>query len=252
MRILSLTLALVALGVPAAVAQQSRGPFDLTPRYDVEVGYSYVHANALPGGCDCFGLNGGFVSGGYYLNNWLSIAGQFTGQHSGSANGLTLMTFMAGPRAEYAKNRFVPFAQVLFGGARGSNSYFPTSPTNFETSATNWAFSPGGGLDINLTHMIALRAIDLQYLRTNLPNGAGDIQNSLQLGTGVRFNFGNRDQYVAPHLSPETVSFSCSTNTPSVVAGDPVVVVGNAVTQPDQMDMDYAWTSTAGAIQGTG
>ena len=254
MRILSLTLALVALGVPAAVAQQSSGPFDVTPRYDVEVGYSYIHANALPGGCDCFSLNGGFVSGGYYLNNWLSIAGQFTGQHSGSSSdGLTLLTFLAGPRVEYAKNRYVPYAQVLFGGARGSNSYFPTSPTNFETSATNWAFSPGGGLDINLTHRIAIRAIDVQYLRTNLPNGAGDIQNSLQLGTGVRFNFGNRERYVAAaRPSAEDISFSCSTNTPTVVAGDPVVISGNAATQPDGMPLDYAWTSTAGAIEGTG
>ena len=188
MRILSLTLALATFGITAAVAQQSNPTsVEVKPRFDLEVGYNFVHADSLPGGCDCFNLNGGFVSGGAYIRRWFGVAGEFTGEQAGGKHSLTLMTFLGGPRFSVTRNRFSPYAEVLFGGARASNSYFPNGSGSSTTSASSWAFSSGGGLDIDLTHRIAIRAVDVQYLRTNFPNGADDMQGQLQIGSGVHF-----------------------------------------------------------------
>jgi len=253
MRILSLTLALVAFGISAAVAQQPNlAPSDVKPRFDLEIGYNYIHAEALPGGCNCFNLNGGFVSGGAYFNNWLGIAGEITGQRAGGGHGLTLMTFLGGPRISYAKNRFASYAEVMFGGARASDSYFPTNSGGSTTSATNWAFSTGGGLDIDLTRRIGIRAIDMQYLRTNFPNGAGNMQGQFQIGTGIQFRFGNRTQAIEIPPPLNEISFSCSVNPSTVVAGDTVEIVGHAITRPDQIELNYSWTSSGGTIEGVG
>jgi peptidoglycan-associated lipoprotein len=43
----------------------------------------------------------------------------------------------------------------------------------------------GGGMDIDLTPRIAVRVLQADWLRTQLPNGASNVQNSLQLGAGI-------------------------------------------------------------------
>src|SRR5580698_9623569 len=161
MRSINLALVLVTVGVSAATAQQSpANPATVVPRFDLSLGYNHVNANAPPGVSNYFGPNGGYVSGGFHIKDWFSVEGEFTGGHAGNISALgqnlTLLTFMGGPRVSYTGHRLVPYGQVLFGGAHGSDSYFP-SGTSFSTSATSWAFSAGGGLDINLTRRFAIR-----------------------------------------------------------------------------------------------
>ena len=47
----------------------------------------------------------------------------------------------------------------------------------------------GSGLDVNLSPHIALRAIQANWLRTQMPNSTNNLQNSLQLGSGLVFRF---------------------------------------------------------------
>ena len=130
-----------ALSVSAAFAQ-SKPQFKIidATRYDFAVGYNNIRANAPPGNCNCFNMNGGLVTGTFHVNEWLGITGEFTGGHSSNISplgqGLTLTTFTAGPRVSYRFRRFYPFGEVLVGGAHGSDSYFP-SPTASSTSASS-------------------------------------------------------------------------------------------------------------------
>lgn len=192
---------LAILGLPSAQAQA--GPTDPAPfvsRYTVALGYSNIRANAPPADCGCFDMNGGFASASYNLKYWLSAAAEVNGGHANNISSLgqnlTLTTYTAGPRITFRETRAVPFAQILFGAAHGSDSYFPTGSTS-TTSATSFAFSTGGGVDFHLNHRFAIRPIEAQYLRTYLPNGTNNGQNHLLLGAGIVLQL--RGRYAEPH-----------------------------------------------------
>lgn len=260
MRRVNLALVLLMIGSTAAIAQRGGAvPASSSPRFDVSLGYNYISANAPPGGCDCFSLNGGYASAGFNINKWLGVAGEFTGGHANNISllgqNLMLMTFMAGPKVSLTGHRLVPFGQVLFGGAHGSDSYFPTS-TSSTSSASSWALSAGGGLDININQRLAVRAVNAQYLRTALPNGSNNSQNQLMLSAGIIFRFGGshreRPAPAAPEQRPSEIAFTCSTNVANIDQGQVLIIVGNTMTEPDKLDINYVWSSTGGAIEGDG
>jgi outer membrane protein OmpA-like peptidoglycan-associated protein len=261
-----LVLGLGVFGLSAAFAQ-SKPQFKLVDatRYDFSIGYNNIRANAPPGGCTCFDMNGGFISGAVHLTDWLAIAGEFTGGHSSNISsleqGLTLTTFTAGPRFSYAFHRFTSFGEVLVGGAHGGNSYFP-STTSSNPSASTFAVSTGGGLDIGLTPRFSIRALDLQYLRTSFPNGVNNEQNQLMIGAGLVIKFSSHNpkpapvpapvQAAAPPPPPPSVAFACGTNVANVPLGQMVVITGEAKTEPGQLDLDYSWATDGGTIEGSG
>lgn len=89
LRSINLALVFVMVGVSAAFGQ--RGPGDqelMAPRFDLSAGFNHINANAPPGQSDYFGLNGGYVSGDFYLTDWLSLGGEFTAGH---ANDISLL-----------------------------------------------------------------------------------------------------------------------------------------------------------------
>lgn len=244
----------------------AQGPVNTTneaTRFDVSVGYQYVKANAPPGaGCPCFGLNGGYASAGLHLNRWLSVEGKYTGEYSKQISSfgqdLTLMTYMAGPKVSYRVGRLVPFGQALFGGAHGSNSYFPTT-TGFTTTATSFAYALGGGFDVNITPRFAVRAIQADFLRTGFPNGTSDnSQRQLMIGAGLVVKFrGRRRSEDGPPPAPaplpnHVTDLSCSTRNVNVKVGQLVDVTGKATTTNSKGDVAYSWTTSGGVIQGTG
>jgi outer membrane protein OmpA-like peptidoglycan-associated protein/opacity protein-like surface antigen len=259
MRLNILALALLLLVGSTASAQWSpNDPKNLT-RFDVAVGYNYVRANAPPGGCQCFSLGGGFLSAGYHVNSWLSFAGEVTGQHgndiSSLGQDLTLMTFTGGPRVQFNGRRLVPFGQVLVGGAHGSDSYFPTG-TSSSPTASAFALQAGGGVDFLLSTHWAIRVADVEYLKTELPNGTNNEQNQLMAGAGIIYRFnrmGHADtpRPVAP-VEEDDIQLSCSSNVNSIDQGDTLEIVANTLTQPEHLPVTYTWTTTVGSIVGSG
>lgn len=184
---------LVFAVAPAARAQA--GPMDPTtfvPRYAVGLGFNHIRANAPPTACGCFDMNGGFVSGSVELKYWLDAAGEVTAGHANNigslGQNLTLTTYTAGPRVNFRRQKFVTYAQALFGASHGSDSYFPEG-SSYSTSASSFAFSTGGGLDYHLNHRFAIQLIEAQYLHTGFPNGANNGQNHLMLGAGLVVKF---------------------------------------------------------------
>ena len=48
----------------------------------------------------------------------------------------------------------------------------------------------GGGLNVDLSGNFGLRALEVDYLRTTLPNGSANSQNDLRIAFGVIYRFG--------------------------------------------------------------
>jgi outer membrane protein OmpA-like peptidoglycan-associated protein len=273
-RLLILALGLGAPGASAAFAQ-SKPQFQLVEatRYDLSVGYNNIRANAPPGGCECFDMNGGFVFGTVHLTDWFGVAGEFTGGHSSNISalgqGLTVTTFTAGPRVSHRFGRYTTVGGVLVGGAHGSDSYFP-SKSSSSTSSSSFAVSVGGGLDVRLNPRFSVRALDLQYLRTSFPNGVNNEQNQLMIGAGLIIKFyGHGNETAAapipvqaevpappppplPLPPPPSVALTCGTNVANVPLGQMVVIFSDARTEPAQQDLDYSWSTDGGAIEGSG
>ncbi|WP_158945980.1 OmpA family protein [Granulicella sp. S190] len=260
LRSINLALVLVTVGVSAAFGQ--RGPADqslIPPKFELSAGYNNIHSNAPPGQTEYFNLNGGYVSGDFRITDWFSVGGEFTAGHANDISqlgqNLTLFTFLGGPRISRPGHRLVPFAEVLFGGAHGTDSYFPTA-TSSTTSASSWALSAGGGLDINLTRRFAIRAVNADYLRTALPNGTSDnSQNHLQIGAGVVLKFLPKERVLAASPvthKPSEIVFTCGTNVETIDEGQALEIMGHTLTEPDKLEVTYTWTSDGGKIQGTG
>jgi outer membrane protein OmpA-like peptidoglycan-associated protein len=270
MRCTNLALVLLAtslLGGSAANAQWSPDNPENSSRFNASLGFNYVRANAPPGSCDCFGMMGGYLSAGYQINDWLSIEGEVTGQHgnkiSALGQDLTLMTFAAGPKVQFNRGRFVPFGKVLVGGAHGSDSYFPTGPSTSPTAAS-FAVQAGGGVDFLLTAHFSIRIFDIEYLKTELPNGTNNEQNQLMGGAGIvyRFNsfsFGGGEGHDRGPAVADTppgpdgdLALSCTSNVNNIDQGDTLEITAKGLTEPANLAITYSWTTSVGNIVGTG
>jgi len=168
---------------------------------DVAITYDALHANDLTG--DNFWMQGGAVELGARLYRGFGIAARVEGGHvgAGTANGvpLSLVTTIFGLRYTVASHSgcYVIFGDGLAGQSNGFHSLFSKgsgpvdSPTAGTTTSSNaLAVETGGGLDVRLSEHLALRAVDIRYLRTGFPNSTTNIQNNLSLGAGIVFRLG--------------------------------------------------------------
>ncbi len=55
------------------------------------------------------------------------------------------------------------------------------------SSANSFAFTAGGGLDYAVSRHFAVRVVQIDYLKTYLPNNATNEQNNLRIGAGIVF-----------------------------------------------------------------
>jgi Outer membrane protein beta-barrel domain len=93
-------------------------------------------------------------------------------------------TFEIGPRYVYRKGRFAPYAKFLIG--RGDLVIQETQDNPGKYSGNYFMGSIGGGLDIQATRHIVIRAIDLEYQRwPNLGNGLSPTV--ITIGAAYRF-----------------------------------------------------------------
>jgi len=184
-----LALALTLSPMRSAAAQ------DL-PLGEVGVDYNYVHTNAPPGGCGCFSMNGGDAWIAYNLPRSFAVIAQVASQHAsniaGSGTDLRLSSYLFGSRYSlHNSTRFVPFAQVLLGGAHASGSFAPGS-AGYPGSANAFAMTVGGGLDLKLSMRFAVRAFEADYYFTEFANRVNDHQNNLRVSAGLIFRFGKQ------------------------------------------------------------
>src|SRR5262245_37572106 len=94
------------------------------------------------------------------INVWSSLAaiGEVSGSFKtlsipGDKPKLRVYTFMGGPRLRRSVRTGInPFAQILFGSARAS-----TSVLGIRETVTDFAYQPGGGVDLSTGGPVAVR-----------------------------------------------------------------------------------------------
>jgi hypothetical protein len=192
---------LAGILVTSVAAAQATPPEGQSTRLDLAVTYDMLHANHLI--AQEFWAEGAAVEMGARLYGGLGVAARGEYLHAGAANAngepLSLLTAVAGPRytVRMHNQRVAIFAEALAGESRGFNSLFskgsgPVGSANAGTtsSANSLAVDVGGGLDVQLNHRFALRALRASYLYTQFPNTTTNVQNSLTLSTGLVWSFG--------------------------------------------------------------
>jgi outer membrane immunogenic protein len=162
-------------------------------RAELGAGYSYVHTNAPPGDCGCFAMNGGSAWFGYHFTREWALAAEVGSEHAsnidGTGAGLTLTSYLAGPRyVWHYGHRVSPFGQVLLGGAHADGG---VTLVRFGVAepANSLALASGGGVDIGVKRHWAARG-QLDYFLTRFSNGVNDHQNNLRVSVGVVYRFG--------------------------------------------------------------
>jgi len=243
------------------------------PRYELFLGYSNFRALSDPGNRIAW-LSGGSTSFAINANRYVGFVGDFGAYHDTlfgpngpPAGGIVnsygdVYTYMFGPRFSLRHDRFTPFAQALFGGLHASNvtinncSGIGCTPLPFENSFT---FSAGGGLDITLTRHFALRLPQVEYVMTNFKDptsaaGSSTRQNDVRLSAGIVFRFGGEHRAPPPPPPPpQPPMATCSADKGMVFvdSGD-VIGVHTQATSPASNPLTYTWTTTGGAVVGTG
>jgi hypothetical protein len=188
----------VILAAGAAMAQSTSearsAPIDLAVTYDA------LHTNHIT--AQNFWMQGGAVELGARMYGGLGIAARVEGLHAGpttTAEPLSLVTAVFGPRytLETRSHRYAIFGEGLAGISNGFHSLFsegsgPVGSVNAGTTSSSNALAVevGGGLDVRLSHRFAVRAFRASYLRTQFPNTATNVQNSLSLSAGLVVRFG--------------------------------------------------------------
>ncbi len=190
MRSLLLSLVLLLAGGTAVLAQ------DFTEG-DAAASYHWVRANAGPGECGCFGMNGGGLSGSWNLYKAWSLVGDFSAEHIGSApvthNSLTLTSVMLGGRYKIphpwleGEHKPQPFAQILLGVAHAGGG-----EAGVADGTHRFATRIGGGVDVPVTEHFAVRVIQLDYYLTIFPNGTNDHQNNFLVGAGIVYHWSRK------------------------------------------------------------
>jgi opacity protein-like surface antigen len=191
-------VALFAAALPAHAQDSGRGDFS--------AGWRVLRAMdaGVDGESEVFPL-GWYADAAVNLDDAFAIVGDVAGAYKSidgteSALGvtvsskadITLHTFMGGVRYTSRRDpRIVPFAQVLFGVARGSLDLEQsvtvggrTTSLNESESSNEFAFDIGGGVTLPATDRIDVR-FGASYLRI----GADDGGNGFRLGVGVVFPF---------------------------------------------------------------
>ena len=133
-----------------------------TPKAELFGGYAYA-------GSGSHGFDSSVVAN---INRWFGLGGSISGQYSrfdedGISERITTNSFLAGPKFSIRTHkRFTPFAQVMVGVARihtETNEFGPL----VAFKDRSFAMTIGGGLDVTVNRLVAIRAIQVDYLRTH-------------------------------------------------------------------------------------
>ncbi len=202
MRLNMFLMSAVLMGTSVAVSAQTlpSEAGDLGPTVSkshpiaLSVNYTAMIGNAPPGNCGCFLLNGGSSEELFHVWKDIAAVAQVTGSRTDkvpqSQQGLSLITYMAGPRYSFhTARRFTLYGQFLAGGVHGFDSYFPKEDMRSSGAANSVAFAPGGGLEIGVRDWFSVRALEGEFLVTHLPNNVNEYQHNLRISSGVVFRF---------------------------------------------------------------
>ncbi len=258
----ALLLAVAAAALPLFCAAQAAPAGSQSPsvsRVDLFGGYSYYHpfnsfgpyGNSLDGSVYQPIVWGSVQSVSAYFGNHIGV--EFEGAESPHGPDDCAYIAQGGPIVRAQSGRFVPFAHLLFGGARDGGPVL--QPCTWGYGATI-----GAGFDYILAYEpfhnhLAIRPIqaDLEYADVNFgPNTAPTFLNggvakiaSYRLSSGIVIRLGGTTE-VYP------AAYGCVVQPVTVFPGDPITVTGSVLNLETgrRLKPVYTWTPTGGQIEG--
>ncbi len=151
-----------------------------------------------------FWLKGGTVDLNRSLCWGLGVTASFTGLHTGNSGGGVPLSFVApmyglsyNLRTQVSKHAVRLLTHGMIGEAYGFSGVYPQA-LSATSNAHGLAAKVGGGVDVGplrnvgLWRNVSVRALEANWLHTQLPNGTTNVQNDFQLSTGVVYHFNLR------------------------------------------------------------
>jgi hypothetical protein len=159
------------------------------PKAEIFGGYSFARASV--NGSTALNVNGWNVAATGNVSRLLGITVDF-GEQFGTSSSKTdyqFRSFLVGPQFTYRKReKITPFAHVLVGDARFASQLNP-DVVSLRYHENSLAVAAGGGVDVHLHSIVAVRLIQLDYYMTGFSK---DRQNDLRLGFGLVLKLGQR------------------------------------------------------------
>jgi hypothetical protein len=148
-----------------------------------------------------FYLRGATAEIGYSFWKGLGVTVGGTGLAATNLRGsidIHQISFLFGPRYTYNIGHITPTAWNRKGGVfvEGKFGYtFATAgqyPSNgvLTSNGSSLDLEGGGGVNLHVYHRFDLRVIEGDFVRTQLPNGGTNVQNSFRIATGINFHIG--------------------------------------------------------------
>jgi hypothetical protein len=194
----------------------------LSQSVEVTGEYSYFRFNPSLGSLQNRNLNGGGFDASFFLRPMFGIKAdmQFYGTTTLTAtfptivtpsgtipagtysSSGTLKTYLFGPIVKARLSHFEPFGEILFGVAH-TNAYAnffnvlgaaPGSTFHVQGNQNPFSMAVGGGIDLPVSHVIAIRLAELDYVLTRLTNPitSTNNQNHFRYLAGIQFRFGGK------------------------------------------------------------
>jgi hypothetical protein len=183
-----MAVCLLALGVATLTRAQSPYKLDISASY---LGEYALAANTSQN----FWMQGGSLELGTNTFCGLGMVAIVSGTHASSIGNsgipLSIVTATFGARYRWHPDHKVSvYTEALGGEANGFSSIFP-SQTGAQTSANGFAAQFGGGIDYKLSPRFALRAVEVAWDRTTLPNATVGVEDNVRVGAGIVYKFGH-------------------------------------------------------------
>ena len=148
-------------------------------RWDLAVGYEYIHFDSSPFSANLSGLHTDLT---YNLNSFFGLEGNVVSAWGGEINSerTKYVLYAGGGRFGLGatRKRFAPWGHVLVGGVH-------LNPQVAQESKNSFALQLGGGVDWAYNARVAIRA-EADYVRTTLYSST---QNNFQIGLGAVIHF---------------------------------------------------------------
>jgi opacity protein-like surface antigen len=162
------------------VPRQSSGSSYDGYRWDLGIGYEFVHFDSAPFSANLSGLHTDLT---YNVTNWVGLEGNVVSAFGGDVLGgemskYVLYTVGARISGGASRHRLTPWGHALVGGAH-------LNPQVAGESKNGFALQLGGGADWSYNPRVSIRA-EADYVRTQLYSSS---QNNVQVGIGAVIHF---------------------------------------------------------------
>jgi hypothetical protein len=200
-----LRVAIVVACLVAARPSSAQKDQDLFTGRSIDFGMTYIQERSKfvgSGANDYFMLRGAKID--YTMGLWhgLGISGTADGLAATNLRGsidIEHIQVMVGPRYTYNLGHNTDtywgrrggiFVEAKVGYTLAPSGLYPNNGT-VQTSASGLTYMGAAGINFTIYHRFDLRLIEGGLIRSQLPNGGTNVQNTVFVGTGINAHFGH-------------------------------------------------------------